>query len=41
MQIVIPQKGVRKKHLHEHKNKKKIILVTLQKKIQENMFVGF
>ena len=23
MQIVIPQKGVRKKRIHEHKNKKK------------------
>ena len=41
MQIVIPQKGVRKKRIHEHKNKKKNIVITLQKKVQENMFVGF
>ena len=40
MQIVMPQKGVRKKYIQAHKNKKKI-LITLQKKIQENMFVGF
>ena len=29
-----------KKYIQAHKNKKKI-LITLQKKIQENMFVGF
>lgn len=40
MQIVMHRKGSEKNTYMHTKNKKKI-LITLQKKIQENMFVGF